>query len=104
MTIEEAYSFIAKEALAFVGTEPWDIAGVDIELFEQMSSSQGWRIYQGQRYPALNIPNLPISISATKAALCLRDDLAKRHNQNITHIYFSISPNGDFKINYKYDE
>lgn len=47
MTIEEAYSFIANEVLAFVGTEPWDVAGVDIELFDQMSSSQGWRVYRG---------------------------------------------------------
>ncbi|MDU4093261.1 MAG: hypothetical protein E7H57_08305 [Pantoea sp.] len=104
MTIEEAYSFIANEVLAFVGTEPWDVAGVDIELFDQMSSSQGWRVYRGQRYPALNIPSLPISVSATKAAICLRDNLAKQHNKNITNIYFSISSEGDFKINYKYDE
>ncbi|MFJ7499899.1 hypothetical protein ACIQ2O_09065 [Serratia grimesii] len=104
MTIEEAYSFIANEVLAFVGTEPWDVAGVNIELFDQMSCSQGWRVYRGQRYPALNIPSLPISVSATKAAIFLRDNLVKQHNKNITNIYFSISSEGEFKINYKHDE
>lgn len=50
------------------------------------------------------VPKLPISVSATKAAICLRDNLVKQHNKNITNIYFSISSEGDFKINYKYDE
>lgn len=104
MTIEEAYSFIAKEVLAFVGSEPWDVAGVDIEIFDQMTSSQGWREYRGQRYPALSIPSLPVSVASTKAAICLRDNLVKQHEKNITNIYFSISPDGDFKINYKYAE
>lgn len=102
-SVEDAYQMLAQTALDFVKSRDWDKAYCRCHIFERMASSVNWLEYKDiEDKKSLGWP--APGLSASSAALFLRDDLLKTTGQRIWSLTFTLYPNGKFSIEYDYEK
>lgn len=101
--VEDAYQILAQTVLDFVKSRDWDKAYCRCQIFGKMASSVHWLEYKNiEDKKSLGWP--APGLSASSAALFLRDDLFKTTGQRIWGLTFTLYPNGKFNIEYDYEK
>lgn len=104
MEIEEAYRAIAAIGLDIFNTDEWDKIVIRSDVGESMASFQSSRVIGAQEISAKKVSSFNVSINASKAAICLRNNLLETTGERILGLTMTIDKNGTFNIEYSYDK
>jgi hypothetical protein len=102
VSVDDAYSAIAREILAFVGDRPWDSATGIYEVLAASTSGK-WSLSVGEEEVREGaFPPNDVALLASDGALFLRDNVLTNSGQRIWGLKFTLFPDGRFRIEYDY--
>ena len=103
MNTEEAYQYLAEEMIAFAGNAPWTSLIAETIVYKLSSNAKHWVVNANNKTRSLNMPPNSITDKASDARFFLRDELLKTTGHLCYGFNFSLFKDGQFDIQYRYD-
>lgn len=103
MNVEDAYKFIALDAIESVGDLPWDSIIAEVVVYEGDGSYKYWAVTPGGKQRSRNSTSMASSRNSHAAGIFLRDDLLKTTGHLCYGFTFTLFKDGQFDIQYRYD-